>query len=86
MHKHSKNTGWWSSVYSEEDLTRSLQTFKKESPLVNLVRLALLLANVNNVLLIIYIYNLHRLTMFFTNWTLLITCIYLAVAIAAKQY
>lgn len=46
----------------------------------------MLLPNVANVLFIVWIYNLHRLTLFFTNWTLIVTCIYFAVAIAASKY
>ncbi len=40
----------------------------------------LLLLNVNNVLFIIYIYGVGRLSLYFTNWTLLVTCVYLSVA------
>ena len=84
MAKHSKSLGWLSSLYSEDDINSKLQSFKSESKVVNFLRVALLLANVNNVLFIVYIYNLHRLTMFFTNWTLVTTCIYLVVAILAS--
>ena len=84
MAKHSKALGWLSSLYTIDDLTHNLQSFKSESKSTNLARVALLLANVNNVLFIVWLYNLHRLRMFFTNWTLVTTCIYLAVAICAS--
>ena len=82
----AESLGWLSRIYNMEDLTQKLQSFKSESKAVNLARVALMLANINNVFYIVFIYNLHRLTMFFTNWTLIVTAIYLGVAIAASRY
>ena len=78
--------GWLSYLYTVDDLTHKLQSFKNENSSQNLLRLVLLLINLGNVVFIVYIYNLHRLTMFFTNWTLVTTAIYLGVAIAASRY
>ena len=67
-------------IYENKDLTRRLQSFKKDTKIHRLLRIMLLLLNLNNVLFIIYVYGLGRLSLYFTNWTLLMTCIYLGVA------
>lgn len=70
-----------------EDLISKRQNFNASNePLwKNVIRFVLLSLNVYNVGLIVSIYNWHRLMMFFTNWTLLVTTLYLAVAIIASR-
>ena len=52
---------------------------------MNLARVALLLANINNVLFTVYVYDLGKLTESFTTLTLLVTIVYLGLAIAASM-
>lgn len=75
----------WSLFYSKEDLTSNVQSFKQETLLNLIVRLVLLVINLFNVWLIVELYEAYRLMMFFTNWTLLITCCYLLIAIFAAR-
>jgi len=75
----------WALVYSKEDLTRNVQSFKNESTTKLIVRLALLAVNLFNVWYVIHLYEPYRLMMFFTNWTLLITCLYFMLVILAAN-
>lgn len=75
--------GVWSLFYSKEDLTSRVQSFTHETTFNLIVRLLLLCVNLGNVWYIIHLYEVHRLFMFFTNWTLLVTVAYLAIAIPA---
>jgi len=84
MSKSQKQSDWWSYIYTKDDLTFILQSFKNESKVTNLFRIALMLANLNNILLIVYLYNFHRLLKFFTNWTIIVTVIYFGFAITAS--
>lgn len=78
----NKGSGWWQAIYTKEDLVSKRQSFTalNEPTWKNAVRLVLFLLNAFNIGNIVHIYNWHRLTMFFTNWTLLVTTLYLLVA------
>ena len=76
---------WIQGVYSKNDLTKRLQTIGSEKQLSkNLWRGLLVALNLVSVVLIVQQYDLNRLRQYFTNWTLLVTILYLLVAITAS--
>lgn len=75
----------WSHFYTKEDLTANVQSFTKETTINNIVRFVLCAVNLANVWFICHLYEPGRLVMFFTNWTLLVTILYLAIAIPASS-
>ena len=50
-----------------------------------LLRIIFLILNLANVAFIVHIYNFARLGMYFTNWTLVVTVLYLVLAIASTN-
>ena len=79
-------SSWWTSIYNAEDLTVRLQSFNREPPHINKIRMALLAANLTNIALTVSIYGPAELIHFFSNWAVCATSLYLAVAIAARRY
>ena len=81
----SEKGGWWSVFYAPKDLVLECQCFLGERRIHNLIRIAMLLLNLNNVLLIYHLGGAVKLFGFFTNWTVMATTIYFAVSLVATK-
>ena len=82
---NSKMAQLWQLIYSADDLNFRIQSFSKESKIKGLLRIALFLANANNALFIVMLYDVHRLVKYFTNITLLATIVFFTVACRVTQ-
>lgn len=75
----------WDLIYTKADLEYRVSSFKGENRIKKMIRVAILLALANNALFIVMIHNVHRLYMYFTNITLMLTLAYFCVAVVTSQ-
>ena len=78
-------SGWWSAFYSYDELTHSLQDFRKDTTLTKFLRILFCGSSLTLIVLYLQFRELTWMLLFFTNWTTWATFFFFSTAVAIQH-